>query len=83
MWEFIKEYNIPYCKLYDEGYKRLGCVGCPMARRRQKLELEKYPRFKRLYLLAFENMLKAREEKGLETRWQSPEDVMEWWTRDN
>lgn len=22
-------YNVPYCKLYDEGYKRLGCIMCP------------------------------------------------------
>ena len=20
VWEFIKEYDIPYCKLYDEGW---------------------------------------------------------------
>ena len=30
VWEFIREYNISYCKLYDEGYTRLGCIGCPM-----------------------------------------------------
>jgi phosphoadenosine phosphosulfate reductase len=33
VWEFIREYQIKYCSLYDEGFKRLGCIGCPMARR--------------------------------------------------
>ena len=31
VWQFIREYNIPYCKLYDEGWKRIGCIGCPLA----------------------------------------------------
>lgn len=83
VWEFLKEYNIPYCSLYDQGYDRLGCVGCPMARRRQKSELEKYPRFKHLYLLAFEKMLEARHEAGLKTVWDTPEEVMDWWTSGN
>lgn len=30
VWEFIHEYEIPYCKLYDEGMQRIGCIGCPM-----------------------------------------------------
>lgn len=31
VWEFIRAENIPYCALYDEGWHRLGCIGCPMA----------------------------------------------------
>lgn len=37
VWEFIHKYNIPYCKLYDEGYKRLGCIGCPMGSTKHRL----------------------------------------------
>lgn len=33
VWEFIKSNNFPYCKLYDMGYSRIGCIGCPMASR--------------------------------------------------
>ena len=29
IWEYIEEYNLPYCSLYDEGFDRLGCVICP------------------------------------------------------
>jgi phosphoadenosine phosphosulfate reductase len=29
VWEFIRTEKLPYCCLYDEGFKRLGCVGCP------------------------------------------------------
>lgn len=78
VWEFIKEYNVPYCKLYDKGYKRLGCIGCPMSTH-QKDELEHYPKFKKLYLLAFEKMLEERRKNDMPTEWETAEDVMTWW----
>ena len=31
VWEYIHARNLPYCKLYDEGKKRIGCVFCPFA----------------------------------------------------
>jgi len=32
IWRYIRERNLPYCRLYDEGWKRIGCVLCPMTR---------------------------------------------------
>lgn len=26
VWEYIHTYNVPYCKLYDDGLKRIGCI---------------------------------------------------------
>lgn len=80
VWEFIHEYNVPYCELYDRGYKRLGCIGCPMSGN-QKEELDKYPAIKKVYLQAFEKMLQARHENGNETVWETAEEVMEWWVK--
>lgn len=61
VWEFIHEYKVPYCKLYDEGFKRLGCIGCPMGSVKQRLyEFERYPKYKNLYLLAFQKMIENR-----------------------
>ena len=31
VWEFIKTEHLPYCELYDCGWKRLGCLFCPMS----------------------------------------------------
>lgn len=84
VWEFIRAENIPYCGLYDEGCTRLGCIGCPMGGSKQMIkELNRWPKYKTLYLLAFQKMLKAREENGKDSKgWHSAEDVMRWWTND-
>lgn len=81
VWEFIKKYNLPYCKLYDEGFSRLGCVGCPMGGRRNMLrEFERYPKFKENFIRAFDRMISKREKDGLETgSWKTGKDVFNWW----
>jgi len=33
VWAFIRDRNLAYCSLYDEGWHRLGCIGCPMSGR--------------------------------------------------
>jgi phosphoadenosine phosphosulfate reductase len=77
VWNFIKKYNLPYCMLYDKGFKRLGCVGCPMSIN-QKFELEMYPKFKNLYLKAFKKMLENYNEKN-RCNWKNENEVFDWW----
>ena len=80
VWEFIKGQKLKYCKLYDEGYKRIGCILCPMQRISGKLmDAKRYPKFYKAYLLAFKKMLIERERKGKKTKWKTPEEVMNWW----
>lgn len=83
VWEFIKKYQVPYCELYDKGYKRLGCVGCPMANAKQ--ELEAYPKFKNLYLIAFQKLIDERKRLNLPIpeHWATPELIMTWWLQDD
>lgn len=81
VWEYIKKYNLPYCELYDRGWKRLGCIGCPLSSN-QKRELEAYPRYKKNYIKAFEKMIEARKAKGKNCEWETGEEVMSWWVGD-
>ena len=83
VWEFIHEYNVPYCELYDQGYTRLGCIGCPMNTAAAAAELEKYPKYKALYLKAFEKMLKGCRERNIDISWNTAEEVYNWWLRFN
>ena len=80
VWEFIHEYNIPYCSLYDEGWRRLGCVGCPMATsEHRKQEFERWPKFKDLYIRAFDKAVNHMHERGRTTEWNNGADMFEWW----
>lgn len=82
VWEFIRTERLPYCNLYDEGFQRLGCIGCPMAGTNRKREFDRYPSYYNSYLKAFEKMLAARKESGMATAWRSAEEVMRWWMQE-
>lgn len=70
VWAFIRHNNLPYCKLYDKGFKRLGCIGCPLASvDAQKRGLDRYPNFKKLYIRAFGKMLERLKAEGLRNKW--------------
>ena len=81
VWDFIKAENIPCCGLYEEGWRRLGCIGCPLATKhdRERAFL-RWPSYKRAYFRAFEKMLKERKNKGKETYlWETAQEVFNWW----
>ena len=54
VWAFLHTVvRVPHCSLYDEGWHRIGCIGCPMSSHKQKmLENERYPHVKRNWIKA-------------------------------
>jgi phosphoadenosine phosphosulfate reductase len=86
VWSFLRYYGCQSNPKYQCGECRIGCIGCPMASKKQrKMELAMYPTYKRAYLRAFGKMLQRRSERGLETPeiWKTPEMVMAWWLEDD
>lgn len=46
LWSFIKGNGVKYSNLYDDGFHRLGCIGCPMAREKgRRMEFARWPRY--------------------------------------
>ena len=82
IWEYIHKYKIPYCNLYDKGFKRIGCIGCPLGSK-QIWELEQFPAIKNAYKEAFRKMLITREKKGMERIkvWgnYTIDEIYNWW----
>ena len=54
VWEFLNNVmEVPHCSLYDEGWHRIGCIGCPMSSVNQKkIENIRYPHVKRNWIKA-------------------------------
>lgn len=77
VWEFHSKYKLSYNPLYDMGYKRVGCVGCPMGN--NKRELEKMPEFKRLYIRAFQRYLDRRPDLTETHFWHDGNSIYRWW----
>lgn len=84
IWEFINQEHLNVNKLYQCGYERVGCIGCPMAgRHKREKEFADFPVYKTAYIKAFERMLEMRTGRGLETKkWKSAEEVFIWWMKD-
>lgn len=54
VWEFLTNVvRVPHCELYDQGFRRIGCIGCPMSNFRQKIiENQRWPHVKRNWIKA-------------------------------
>lgn len=84
VYGYLDDAKAPMNPLYSEGQCRVGCVGCPMAGKKWwEAEFLRWPKYKNLYLLAFDNMLKERERRGkMEGSWRmgtTAQDVFNWW----
>lgn len=58
VWEFLHYYDCESNPLYQCGYKRIGCVGCPNDTKRKEA-FERYPKFKENYIVHLTVCFKA------------------------
>ena len=83
VWDFIRAEKLAINPLYDCGYYRIGCIGCPMTSTVNRENMfVRYPTYKAAYMRAFDRMLKEVWRKGKKTVWRNAEDVFHWWLED-
>ena len=80
VWSYIRQRGLRYCSLYDEGFKRLGCVMCPMQTPDQiARDMMRWPKlaasWKRACYRAWE--LKPDYHEAHPT----PEHMWQWWIK--
>lgn len=83
VWKFLRHYGCRINPLYDCGFKRIGCIGCPLASKHKYAEFRLYPKYKNNYIKSFDRMLTERRKNNLLTEWQSGEEVFRWWMGEN
>jgi phosphoadenosine phosphosulfate reductase len=88
LWKYIKDEAMEYCELYDQGFKRLGCVCCPLASKKNRImEGERWPRFKANWKKAIIKSWENRKDgvnrytgKPLyQAKFKTGEDFWLWW----
>lgn len=88
VWEFVLDDKIAYCELYDQGFTRLGCVGCPLASMaNQAREFERWPKYeanwRRAIIRNWEKWKDVPNTKTGEPRYHAKfrtgEDFYWWW----
>lgn len=78
IWQYIRENNLPYCKLYDEGFDRIGCVLCPFQTpANTQRDLDRFPSIADYYRRACRKAFEARGDNV--HQWTSGDDMFNWW----
>ncbi len=62
LWNYIQSEHIEVNPLYGEGFKRVGCIGCPMAGKRRVIEFERYPKYKARYMKLCDDIIACRKK---------------------
>lgn len=79
VWDFLKDRGVEVNPLYLKGFKRVGCVGCPMASRREReREFRMYPQYKLNFIKAFDKL----GESGRFGSGQTGQEIFDWWMKD-
>lgn len=84
IWEYIHSEKIETNSLYQCGYYRVGCIGCPMANKSRYKEFADYPTYKNNYIHAFDRMLSVLKGKWTKQppQWKTGGEVFLWWMED-
>lgn len=80
VWQFLNGNSIEHCSLYDEGYKRIGCILCPMSNYKQKLkDYQRFPHVKRKWIQTIQKLIDAGY---LNHNFTDAELGFNWWISD-
>jgi phosphoadenosine phosphosulfate reductase len=77
IWEFINTNSVRYCSLYDEGWKRLGCVLCPNGNQRK--QAERWPKIADSYRRACIRAFDKAKLDGKTRTWKDGNEMFDWW----
>jgi len=82
IWEYIRKRDLPYPDFYDKGFTRLGCIGCPLANKKQRIvEYKMFPRYAVAVIKAIEKNIKAGN--SLSKYFTDPWEAFYWWISEN
>lgn len=82
VWGFLRDARVKVNPVYEMGFPRCGCIGCPMAGDGRYEQFRVWPKYENLYRKAFARMLEKQRLKGYPDTWKTPDEVFRWWMED-
>lgn len=83
VWQFHAERGLPHVCLYDEGWTRVGCIGCPMAGHANRVrDFARWPGYRLAYLNSIRRAMEARPDKIFKQA-NDAEGMMAWWLEES
>jgi phosphoadenosine phosphosulfate reductase len=87
VWDYIKLRNLPYCTLYNQGFERLGCIGCPLSGSAGiKRNFALWPRFEKAWRITFKrtwdrwhNVPNNKGDPRFFEKFGNAEAFFQWW----
>ena len=82
VWKYIRKNDLPYPKYYDAPYnfKRLGCVGCPLANvKTQVKEFRFFPKYALLIIKAIKKHMEIKPHTRLSKSFENEYMAFHWW----
>lgn len=64
VWNYLNSRSIPHCCLYDEGFRRIGCVCCPLAITKKKRDWERWPKIANVLFMGLKKHWRKAESMG-------------------
>lgn len=84
IWNYSRDVKLEQCSLYSEGFDRLGCIGCPMARRAaREQEFNRWPKFRDQYIRTAQYIVDDKSDKHcFKQEFKSGQEYFDWWMQD-
>jgi phosphoadenosine phosphosulfate reductase len=74
VWSYIHDNSLESCSLYREGWRRVGCVLCPLVKVHEA-EMARWPKIIDLWVQANHYVFEARKTMG---RLRFPDEATQW-----
>lgn len=78
VWAFLNGRGLPHSSLYDEGFKRIGCVCCPLATSKKRRDQFRWPKISAMLYRAFLKHWEKVVSAGGVTKTGKPYKMLSW-----
>lgn len=78
VFNYLRDKKAEINPLYYCGLSRIGCIGCPMASTHRYEQFRQFPKYKDMYIRAFDKMIKSNPQLNY-ICWKNGKECFDWW----